>query len=63
MELLIKEPSRYFYISDPDRLDVIRLKNEIKTCGAVANEGVSTILFYVLRTISLTITAGLPSTI
>jgi hypothetical protein len=34
MQVLIKEPSEHSHAPDPDRLHVIRLKNEIKLRGA-----------------------------
>jgi len=61
MEVLIKEPSEHSHVPDPDRVHIIRLKNEIKTRGASSDEGPSTILFDVLRTIPLNITPGLPT--
>jgi hypothetical protein len=61
MEILIKEPSEHSHAPDPDRLHVIRLKNEIKLRGASSDEGASTILFDVLRTTPLTATPGLPT--
>ena len=51
MEILIKEPSAHSHVPDPDRVHIIRLKNEIKIRGASSEEGASTILFDVLRTI------------
>ena len=62
MNEFIKEPSEHSHVPDPNRLYVIRLKNEIKIRGAPSNEGASTILSDVLRTTPLAVTAGLPST-
>ena len=62
MNEFIKEPSEYSHVSDPNRLHVIRLKNEIKICGASSNEGASTILSDVLRTTPIAVSAGLLST-
>ncbi len=39
MQVLIKEPSEHSHAPDPDRLHVIRLKNEIKLRGASSDEG------------------------
>jgi len=50
MEVIIKEPSEYSHVSDPDRL---------KNRGVSLDKGASTILFNVLRTTRFTITAGL----
>ncbi|CAF3105054.1 unnamed protein product [Rotaria sp. Silwood2] len=61
MQVLIKEPSDHSHASDPDRLHVIRLKNEIKLRGASSDEGASTISFDLLRTTPLTATPGLPT--
>ncbi|CAF1571965.1 unnamed protein product [Rotaria sp. Silwood1] len=61
MEVLLKEPSEHSHVPDPDRLHLIRLKNEIKSRGVSSDEGASTILFDVLRTIPLTITTDLPT--
>ena len=61
MNVLIKEPSEHSHTPDPNRLHIIRLKNEIKTRGASSDEGASTILFDALRTIPLSVTAGLPT--
>ncbi|CAF1140053.1 unnamed protein product [Rotaria sp. Silwood1] len=61
MEVFLKEPSEHFHVPDPDRMHLIRLKNEIKSRGASSDEGASTILFDVLRTIPLTITTDLPT--
>ncbi|CAF1242925.1 unnamed protein product [Rotaria sp. Silwood1] len=60
----ITEEKRIFRCEDPNcriRLHLIRLKNEIKSRGASSDEGASTILFDVLRTIPLTITTDLPT--
>ncbi|CAF1308875.1 unnamed protein product [Rotaria sp. Silwood1] len=56
-----RKPSEHSHVPDPDRLHLIRLKNEIKSRGASSDEGASTILFDVLRTIPLTITTDLPT--
>jgi hypothetical protein len=61
MEVFIQAPTDHSHVPDPDRLHIIRLKNELKTRGASSNEGASTILFDVLRTIPLTITPALPT--
>jgi len=61
MEVFIKAPTDHSHVPDPDRLHIIRLKNELKTRDASSNEGASTILFDVLRTIPLTITPALPT--
>ncbi|CAF1533621.1 unnamed protein product [Rotaria sordida] len=61
VEVLLKEVSEHSHAPDPDRLHVIRLKNEIKHRGASSDEGASTILFDVLRTTPLTATPGLPT--
>ena len=49
MQVLIKEPSEHSHASEPDRLHVIRLKNEIKLRGTSSDEGASTIflMYYV----------------
>ncbi|CAF1217953.1 unnamed protein product [Rotaria sp. Silwood1] len=39
MEILLKEPSEHSHVPDPDRLHLIRLKNEIKSRGASSDEG------------------------
>jgi hypothetical protein len=62
MQLLIKEASEHSHVPDPDRVHIVRLKNEIKKRGASSDENPSTILFDVLRTIPLTTAARLPST-
>ena len=62
MNEFIKEPSEHSHVPDPNRLHVIRLKNEIKIRGASSDEEASTILSDILRTTPLTVTAGLPST-
>ena len=62
MNEFIKEPSKHSHLPDPNRLHVIRLKNEIKIRGASSDEGDSTILSDVLRTTPLAISAGLLST-
>ena len=62
MNEFIKEPSGHSHVPDPNKLHVIRLKNEIKIYGASSDEGASMILSYVLRTTPLAVTAGLPST-
>jgi hypothetical protein len=61
MQVLIKEPSEHSHAPDPDRLHVIRLKNEIKLRGASSDEGASTILFDVLRSTPLTAAPYLPT--
>ena len=62
MNGFMKEPSEHSHAPDPNRLHIIRLKNEIKIRGASSDEGASTILSDVLRTAPLVVTAGLPST-
>ena len=62
MNEFMKEPSEHSHAPDPNRLHIIRLKNEIKIRGASSDEGASTILSDVLRTTPLVVTAGLPST-
>ena len=62
MNEFMKEPSGHSHVPDPNRLHVIRLKNEIKIHGASSDEGASTILSDVLCTTPLAVTAGLPST-
>ncbi|CAF3110647.1 unnamed protein product [Rotaria sp. Silwood2] len=54
MNVLIKEPSPHSHATNPDKLHVIRLKNEIKLRGASSDEGASTILFDALRSTPLT---------
>ena len=44
MQVLIKEPSEHSHAPDPDRLHVIRLKNEIKLRGASSDEGYTSII-------------------
>ncbi|CAF1193827.1 unnamed protein product [Rotaria sp. Silwood1] len=39
MEVLLKEPSEHSHVPDPDRLHLIRLKNEIKSRGVSSDEG------------------------
>ncbi|CAF1005190.1 unnamed protein product, partial [Rotaria magnacalcarata] len=59
MQILIKEPSEHSHVPNPDRLHVIRLKNEIKQHAASSEEGPSTILLDVLRITPLSATPGL----
>jgi len=61
MQVLIKEPSEHSHAPDPDRLHVIRLKNEIKLRGASSDEEASTILFDALRSTPLTAAPYLPT--
>jgi hypothetical protein len=61
MHVLIKDPSEHSHAPDPDRVHVIRLKNEIKVRGAASDNGASTILFDVLRSTPLTAAPGLPT--
>ncbi len=60
MEVFIKSPSAHSHVPDPDRVHIIRLKTELKTRGASSDEGASTILFDVSRTIPLTVGPDLP---
>ncbi|CAF3943882.1 unnamed protein product [Rotaria sp. Silwood1] len=61
MQAFIKEPSKHSHAPDPDRLHIIRLKNEIKLRGTSSAEAPSTILFDVLRSTPLTAAFGLPT--
>jgi len=61
MKVFIKSPSDHSHVPDPDRVHIIRLKNELKTRGASSNEGTSTILCDVLRTIPTTVAPDLPT--
>ncbi len=61
MQVLIKEASEHSHVPDPDRIHIVRLKNDIKKRGASSDENPSTILFDVLRTIPLSTVARLPS--
>ena len=62
MNEFIKEPCEHSHVHCPNRLHVIRLKNEIKILRASSNEGASTILSDVLHTTPLAVIVGLPST-
>ena len=62
MNQYIKESSDHSHIPDPNRLHIIRLKNEIKIRNASLDEGTTTMLSDVLRTTPLATTVGLPST-
>jgi hypothetical protein len=61
MEVFIKEPSEHSHTPDPDRLHVVRLKNELKNRAASSDEPSSAILFDALRTIPLNIAPALPT--
>ncbi len=60
VSLVYKAPTEHSHVPNPNRLHVIRFKNEVKTRGASSDQATSTILFDALRTISLTITLALP---
>ena len=59
---LQKESSEYSHTSDPNRLHIIRLRNEIKIPSASSDEGASMMLSDVLCTTPLAVIASLPST-
>lgn len=61
MEVFVKEPSEHIHAPDPDRVHVIRLKNEIKGRSLSSDEATSTILFDALRTIPLNAVPDLPT--
>jgi hypothetical protein len=52
----------YSHAPNPNRLDVIRIQNEIKERSASSKEATSIILHNVLRTAPLSIAADLSST-
>jgi hypothetical protein len=61
MEVFIKEPSEHSHAPDPDRVHIIRLKNEIKTNSSSSDEATSNLLFNALRTIPLSAAPALPT--
>ena len=62
MEVFIKEPSEHSHAPDPDRVHIIRLKNEIKTNSSSSDEATSNLLFNALSTIPLNVASDLPTT-
>ncbi|CAF1497769.1 unnamed protein product [Adineta ricciae] len=61
MDAFMKKPSEHTHAPDPDRVHVMRVKDEIKGRSASSDETTSTILFVALRTIPLNVAAGLPT--
>ena len=62
MDTFLSEPTAHNHASNPERIPVIELSNQIKAHAAISDEPTSVILHSALRTFPLSPTNELPGT-